>query len=29
VAPVLEEVFAEDTAELWAERLEAHGIPYR
>jgi crotonobetainyl-CoA:carnitine CoA-transferase CaiB-like acyl-CoA transferase len=29
VAQVLEEVFAEDTAELWAERLEAHGIPYR
>jgi len=28
VAQVLEEVFAEDTAEVWARRLEAHGVPY-
>ena len=29
VAGVIEEMFAEDPAELWAKRLEAHGVPYR
>jgi len=28
VARVLEETFAEDAAEVWARRLEAHGVPY-
>ncbi len=27
VARVLEEMFAEDAAEVWAKRLEAHGVP--
>jgi len=29
VARVLEELFAEDPADVWARRLEAHGVPYR
>jgi len=29
VARVLEEMFAEDAAEMWVRRLEAHGVPYR
>jgi crotonobetainyl-CoA:carnitine CoA-transferase CaiB-like acyl-CoA transferase len=29
VAQVLEEMFAEDPADLWAKRLEAHAVPYR
>jgi len=27
VALVLQEIFAEDPAELWAKRLKAHGVP--
>ena len=27
VAHVLEEMFAEDAAEVWVRRLEAHGVP--
>jgi crotonobetainyl-CoA:carnitine CoA-transferase CaiB-like acyl-CoA transferase len=27
VAAVLEDMFAEDTAEVWAKRLEAHRVP--
>jgi len=26
---MLEELFAEDTAEVWSMRLKAHGVPYR
>jgi hypothetical protein len=29
VAGVLEEMFAEDAAEVWAKRLKAHGVPCR
>jgi crotonobetainyl-CoA:carnitine CoA-transferase CaiB-like acyl-CoA transferase len=29
VAHVLEEMFAEEPVEVWARRLEAHGVPYR
>ena len=29
VASVLEDLVAEDVAEVWAKRLEAHGVPYR
>jgi hypothetical protein len=29
VARVLEEMFEEDPAEVWAKRLEARGVPYR
>ena len=29
LARMLEELFAEDTAEVWSMRLKAHGVPYR
>ena len=29
IASVLEDLFAEDVAVVWAKRLEAHGVPYR
>jgi crotonobetainyl-CoA:carnitine CoA-transferase CaiB-like acyl-CoA transferase len=29
LALVLEELFAEESAEVWAKRLQAHGVPYR
>ena len=28
IAAVLEEMFGEDDASSWAERLEAHGVPH-
>jgi crotonobetainyl-CoA:carnitine CoA-transferase CaiB-like acyl-CoA transferase len=29
IARVLEEMFAEDTADVWRRRLEAHAVPCR
>jgi len=28
VAQVIEEMFAEDPADVWARRLEGHGVPF-
>jgi crotonobetainyl-CoA:carnitine CoA-transferase CaiB-like acyl-CoA transferase len=29
IAAVVEEMFSEDEAASWAERLEAHGVPFK